>query len=231
LFLDEPTTGLDSFSAYALIKLLKQLAENCAILCTIHQPSSEVFFLFDKAIYLKDGSVFYQGATDEIVHYYDTVGFPCPDNYNPADFVMNLLQSMSMEESQEKHLLMEEPEKLASDRLSAHHLESVGEASMEASFLTQLLAINQRNFVDLYRDYPAMIGRFGVTFILGLLYGLIFMNAGSWDNADADNFNSHVGALSMTTIMAMFGTAQSILLTFPAERPMILREYATGTCK
>ncbi|KDN40770.1 hypothetical protein RSAG8_07945, partial [Rhizoctonia solani AG-8 WAC10335] len=44
LFLDEPTSGLDSQSAWAIIEFLRSLAEQGqAILCTIHQPSSELF--------------------------------------------------------------------------------------------------------------------------------------------------------------------------------------------
>ena len=51
LFLDEPTSGLDSFAAYNLIKLLNEFSKiNCNVLCTIHQPSSEVFYLFDMVI-------------------------------------------------------------------------------------------------------------------------------------------------------------------------------------
>jgi len=43
LFLDEPTSGLDSYSAESLVTLLKSLAaDNTTILCTIHQPASEV---------------------------------------------------------------------------------------------------------------------------------------------------------------------------------------------
>lgn len=229
LFLDEPTTGLDSFSAFNLLKILKKLSTNCAILCTIHQPSSEIFFLFDKAIYLKDGYIFYQGETDGIVHYFENKGYGCPENYNPADFVMNLCQSMTMEELTEKNLLMIEPDQLASEKLSVQHLTTVAEFTAESSFWKQLYVITGRSFVDMLRDYPALIGRFGVTTILGLIFGLIFMGSGSRDNADSDQFNSHVGSLSMVTIMSMFGTAQSVLLSFPFERPMILREYVTGT--
>lgn len=54
LFLDEPTSGLDSYSAFSLISLLRKVASvDCTILCTIHQPSSEVFFLFDVVIFMK----------------------------------------------------------------------------------------------------------------------------------------------------------------------------------
>jgi ABC-type multidrug transport system ATPase subunit len=65
LFLDEPTSGLDSYSAGNLVKLLKTIAaKNAAVLCTIHQPSSEVFFEFDLCIFMKEGRIFYHGMFD-----------------------------------------------------------------------------------------------------------------------------------------------------------------------
>lgn len=50
LLLDEPTSGLDSASALAVIELLRQLAhsDGCTVLCTIHQPASEIWERFDK---------------------------------------------------------------------------------------------------------------------------------------------------------------------------------------
>lgn len=49
IFLDEPTSGLDSFTAETVIGILRNLALcNCAIITTIHQPSSKIFQLFDR---------------------------------------------------------------------------------------------------------------------------------------------------------------------------------------
>jgi ATP-binding cassette, subfamily G (WHITE), member 2, SNQ2 len=56
LFLDEPTTGLDSQSAWGVITFLRNLAQSgTAILCTIHQPSAELFQQFDRLLLLKKG--------------------------------------------------------------------------------------------------------------------------------------------------------------------------------
>jgi len=55
------------------------------------------------------------------------------------------------------------------------------------------------------------------------------MGAGGKDDSIFVNFQSHFGALTMVTISSMFGAAQPILLSFPFERPMFMREYSTGT--
>ena len=57
------------------------------------------------------------------------------------------------------------------------------------------------------------------------------MGAGNRDDAFDNNFNSHFGAVTFLLISAMFGPAEAAMLAFPFERPMFMREYATGTCK
>jgi ABC-type multidrug transport system ATPase subunit len=82
-----------------LVKLLRKVAmKNATILCTIHQPSSDVFAQFDSVNFIKDGRVFYQGSAWEVNLYYNFLGHKCRENYNPADFVMNLSQSLSGKE-------------------------------------------------------------------------------------------------------------------------------------
>lgn len=65
LFVDEPTSGLDAFTAYSIVEQLSKVAHRgCAVLCTIHQPSSETFELFDSVILLKEGMYIYTMAND-----------------------------------------------------------------------------------------------------------------------------------------------------------------------
>jgi ABC-type multidrug transport system ATPase subunit len=60
LLLDEPTSGLDSTTAYKIIRILKKEASRgLTIVSTIHQPSSEIFTLFDRLILLHEGNIMY----------------------------------------------------------------------------------------------------------------------------------------------------------------------------
>lgn len=77
-------------------------ASGAAVLCTIHQPSSEVFQLFDLVIFMKDGLIFYQGKVSDIGPHFSRFGYDCPVNYNPSDFVMHLSQTESHSVLQEK---------------------------------------------------------------------------------------------------------------------------------
>jgi ABC-type multidrug transport system ATPase subunit len=60
LFYTEPTSGLDSTSAVALIDVLHELAlQGKTIITSIHQPSSQIFQSFDQLILLADGKTIF----------------------------------------------------------------------------------------------------------------------------------------------------------------------------
>ena len=109
LFLDEPTSGLDSFAAYQVVRILKDLAAaGRTVVTTIHQPSSEVFDNFSNVLLLANGRLVYHSPVHDMTSYFARVGqqlapkvdpkqFVCRPNYNPADFIMFLLQQQTAE--------------------------------------------------------------------------------------------------------------------------------------
>ena len=74
LFLDEPTTGLDSLSAYSVVDYLNLMSKSgSTVIATIHQPSFKILNLFDDLVILHFGRVFYSGPIYEDSSYNSNV--------------------------------------------------------------------------------------------------------------------------------------------------------------
>lgn len=93
--IQEPTSGLDSHSAQALISRLKKYAEQegKSIVVTVHQPSSRMFHSFSKLLLLSRGQVAYYGSTSNIARFFSTIGLTLLPHYNPADFIRKCILS------------------------------------------------------------------------------------------------------------------------------------------
>ncbi|CAH8373029.1 unnamed protein product [Eruca vesicaria subsp. sativa] len=94
LFLDEPTSGLDSASAFFVIQTLRNIArDGRTVISSIHQPSSEVFALFDDLFLLSSGESVYFGEAKSAVEFFAESGFPCPKKRNPSDHFLRCINS------------------------------------------------------------------------------------------------------------------------------------------
>eukprot|EP01026_Neomeris_dumetosa_P031356 TRINITY_DN2487_c0_g1_i1.p1 TRINITY_DN2487_c0_g1~~TRINITY_DN2487_c0_g1_i1.p1 ORF type:complete len:669 (-),score=93.36 TRINITY_DN2487_c0_g1_i1:376-2382(-) len=92
VLVDEPTTGLDAFQAYQVMQSLKQLASNGhTVVCSIHQPRSSIFAMFDDLLLLAEGKPVYFGPASEALLHFETLGYDCPEHYNPAEFMADLI--------------------------------------------------------------------------------------------------------------------------------------------
>ncbi|XP_031113512.1 ABC transporter G family member 15-like [Ipomoea triloba] len=95
MFLDEPTSGLDSAAAFFVLQVLKNAAcgGGRTIVCSIHQPSSEVFALFDDLCLLSSGETVYFGEAKSAVEFFADSGFPCPSRRSPSDHFLRCINS------------------------------------------------------------------------------------------------------------------------------------------
>eukprot|EP00382_Lankesteria_abbotti_P001167 CAMPEP_0113850480 /NCGR_PEP_ID=MMETSP0372-20130328/3914_1 /TAXON_ID=340204 /ORGANISM="Lankesteria abbotti" /LENGTH=815 /DNA_ID=CAMNT_0000820795 /DNA_START=610 /DNA_END=3057 /DNA_ORIENTATION=- /assembly_acc=CAM_ASM_000359 len=96
LLLDEPTSGLDSSLALEVMQVLVNLARaGRTVIITIHQPRSQVFSMIDSVVLVNKGRLVYNGPPDVIRPQFQSWGYPCPLDWNPADFVLDLISSKS----------------------------------------------------------------------------------------------------------------------------------------
>jgi ABC-type multidrug transport system ATPase subunit len=203
LFLDEPTTGLDSSASNQCIKLLKQLArDGRTIVCTIHTPSALLFEMFDHIYAMAEGSCIYQGSSKNLVPFLNELDLPCPETYNPSDFLLEI--ATNAYGSQNSRLvkkihngLNEQYRSLMATNNNNNNNNNDGITSEDeamsktdhkmlndirplysSSFLLQFYQLLFRNFLFLTRDKMFLCLRLLVHLVVGLMIGFIYYDIG-----------------------------------------------------
>jgi hypothetical protein len=209
--------------------------------------------MFDSVIILHDGEVAYHGAVQQLPMYFEKLGFPCKSNFNPADHVMFLMQKEPEEtirsikdawlQSELSADVCTKVEKLQ-DARGGEKAASALVVGGQTGFCTQLAALLKREGRGTMRNKGILFARYGMTFFLAIMYAWLFAGTGrkgDATNSDEGNclsgpnysvgnctvdFQGHLGSLLSLAIATMMGSAQPVMLTFPQERPVFLREYA-----
>lgn len=96
--MDEPTSGLDARAAAIVMHAVKNVVgTGRTVVCTIHQPSIDIFEAFDELILMKrGGELIYAGAlglnSSEVIEYFEGIpGVPTiKNNYNPAIWMLEV---------------------------------------------------------------------------------------------------------------------------------------------
>lgn len=228
VFLDEPTSGLDSFNALELMQVLKRVAiAGSSVLCTIHQPSSEIFNALDNLLLLDRGMVMYEGPVSDVCDYFGQKSFKVPNHYNPADFIMTIAQTVPRETLIENGFFG--PHK---DQPSVHvdkrNSSIANLPDHKVGFPVQVSLLFRRELYNLKRNKKALAARTGMTIMISTLGGIIFYQVGKSDFNSFINVQSTFGGLLLALLANVFSTALPSLVAFPEERPVFLREYSTN---
>ncbi|XP_037467333.1 ABC transporter G family member 41-like [Triticum dicoccoides] len=104
IFMDEPTSGLDARAAAIVMRAVKNVADTGrTVVCTIHQPSINIFEAFDELMLMRrGGELIYAGPVGhhscEVIQYFQAIpAIPrIKDNYNPSTWMLEVT-STSME--------------------------------------------------------------------------------------------------------------------------------------
>ncbi|XP_044748388.1 ATP-binding cassette sub-family G member 1 isoform X2 [Coccinella septempunctata] len=236
LFLDEPTTGLDSASCTQTVTLLKNLArDGRTVVCTIHQPSALLFELFDRLYSVAEGNCIYNGSVRDLVPYLSNMGLVCPAYHNPADFLMEVavgehgtdVQTLAraakvqalqeLEETKEKKLLDESVKWRKS--LMSSYLEDV--SPLPAAVIMQFLLLYKRNLLENKRGYMYLFNRLLAHIFIGLIFGYLYRGVGSKANTILGNYVYMYGTL----LLVVYTGQMSVMLSFPLEMKVLTREH------
>lgn len=92
LFMDEISTGLDSSTTYQIVNSLRQHVHimNGTTFISLLQPAPETYDLFDDIVLLSDGHIVYQGPRENVLEFFESMGFKCPQRKGVADFLQEV---------------------------------------------------------------------------------------------------------------------------------------------
>ncbi len=220
LILDEPTSGLDSFAAEKVMEALNNLVinENIALVLTIHQPSSRIFKMINKLIFLKDGELKFWGRTDEISMFFVKQNQPQKHDYNPADQCLEILSGEGNIEKYEslKASTVEEMEK-RKEESAKKNLASFKKANCFEKFIF----LTHRNFKNLFLNPAVLIVRIVMYIGLSFMVGAMF-----WDLGSKNNHESVISRASVLFYVDAFLVFMSIAAvpSFMMERAIIEKE-------
>ncbi|XP_019426186.1 PREDICTED: pleiotropic drug resistance protein 1-like isoform X2 [Lupinus angustifolius] len=101
LFLDEISTGLDSSTTFQIVNSLKQYVHilKATAVISLLQPPPETYNLFDDIIVLSDSHIVYHGPRENVLEFFESMGFRCPERKGVADF----LQEVTSRKDQEQY--------------------------------------------------------------------------------------------------------------------------------
>nr|GME18056.1 pleiotropic drug resistance protein 2-like [Ipomoea batatas] len=106
LLMDEISTGLDSSTTFQIVKYMRQLVHimDVTMIISLLQPTPETYDLFDDIILLSEGQIVYQGARENVLEFFENMGFKCPERKGTADF----LQEVTSKNDQEQYWFRKE---------------------------------------------------------------------------------------------------------------------------
>jgi ATP-binding cassette, subfamily G (WHITE), eye pigment precursor transporter len=243
LFCDEPTSGLDSFMAENVVHTLRVMAsKGKTVICTIHQPSSQVYALFDKILLMAEGRVAYMGKTDGLTDFFGNLGVYCPPSFNPADYYIHALAVIPGREEATRtkiNIICDAYEKSPQFDEMQTDLQKIAAPANEpeftvrttkkrsayrASWWTQFWVLLWRSFTTIVREPVLSRSKIINTIIIGVVFGLIYLNQ-TYDQKGVMNIN---GVLFLLQAQLSFGSVFPVVNTFIAEFPVFIREHHNG---
>ena len=231
--MDEISTGLDAATTYDICKLLREVNALTKYIkvVTLLQPPPETFALFDDLILLSQGKVIYSGPVEQVVPYFESLGYKLPDRMDAADWLQTLPTKDGAQylDSPKIHLssddfhakfyssergkeilekLRSEPqqnecEQSKDSTKSDETIKTLYKQRYRNSSWSLLRLLTQRECMLWWRDKAAIKARIFQDVAMGIIAGTVF-----WQGAD--EVSSVLGILFQSMLFISLGAMQKV---------------------
>lgn len=244
IFMDEPTSGLDARAAAIIMRTVRNIVDTGrTIVCTIHQPSIDIFEAFDELFLMKrGGQLIYAGPlgrnSHKLVEYLSKVDGvpPIKDGYNPATWMLEVTAM-----SEERRLGVDFAEIYQSSELYKRNMELVDNlskpvpGSTDLHFptkysqpsLAQCRACLWKQHWSYWRNPHYTAVRFFFTTIISMMFGTICWNFGSKRSKQQDILNA-MGSMYVAVLFLGITNSSEVQPVVSVERTVAYREKAAG---
>ncbi|XP_004235646.1 ABC transporter G family member 36 [Solanum lycopersicum] len=244
IFMDEPTSGLDARAAAIVMRTVRNTVDTGrTVVCTIHQPSIDIFEAFDELLLMKrGGQVIYAGPlgrhSQKIIDYFEAIPGvqKIKEKYNPATW---MLEASSI--SSETRLGMDFAEYYRSSALHQRNKALVNDLSTpppgakDLYFTTQYSQPTWGQFKSCFwkqwwtywRSPDYNLVRFFFSLAAALMIGTIFWNIGSKIVTSGD-LMIVIGAMYAAVLFVGINNCSTVQPIVAVERTVFYRERAAG---
>ncbi|EPS72117.1 hypothetical protein M569_02641, partial [Genlisea aurea] len=245
VFMDEPTSGLDARAAAIVMRTVRNIVNTGrTIVCTIHQPSIDIFESFDELLLMKwGGELIYAGPLGTksctIIEYFERIeGVPrMRPGYNPATWMLEITSS-----AEENRLGVDFAEIYRSSnvyKINKRLVERISRPSIDSKdikfltkysrpFFDQFLSCLWKQHLSYWRNPQYTAVRFVYTLIISLMLGSICWKFGSKRDTQQDIFNA-MGSMYAAVLFIGVTNGTAVQPVVSVERAVSYRERAAGT--
>ncbi|KAI3763310.1 hypothetical protein L1987_53764 [Smallanthus sonchifolius] len=244
IFMDEPTSGLDARAAAIVMRTVRNTVDTGrTVVCTIHQPSIDIFEAFDELFLMKrGGQELYVGPVGrhscELIKYFEDINgvSKIKDGYNPATWMLEVSTS-----AQEIALGVDFTEIYQNSDLYRRNKALIAELSVprpgtkdlyfptqySQSFLVQCIACLWKQRWSYWRNPPYTAVRFVFTTFIAVMFGTMFWDLGSKKSTQRDLTNA-MGSMYAEVLFLGIQNSMSVQPVVDVERTVFYRERAAG---
>ncbi|MQM01384.1 hypothetical protein Taro_034138, partial [Colocasia esculenta] len=244
IFMDEPTSGLDARAAAIVMRAVKNVSETGrTVVCTIHQPSIDVFEAFNELILMKRGGQLIYGGplgqhSSRVIEYFEGIsGVPkIKDNYNPATWMLEVTStSMELQLGVDFSQLYKESSIYKDNLNLVQQYSTPPQGSKYLHFSTlfpqnnwgQFKACLWKQCLSYWRSPQYNLVRLIYVTIISVGFVAVFWQHGKTLNNQQDLFNM-LGSMFLAVIFLGINNCSSVLPFIAIERNVLYRERFAG---